>query len=154
MGRIVKITEYIGIVFVGTLAIITGIDVVGRYFFNSPLRGCMEISELLLACLVGLAMVGVTAEDGHIIVDTIFVRFRHGIQRILLVIASFVGAVLFGILTWQSAVLGLESSKLSRITDVLKIPVFPSIFIFALGCFLTFAVLTSQIIRLLLGNKR
>lgn len=42
------------------LMVVTSVDVVGRYFFNSPRPGAVELARLMLATLVFLAFPVVT----------------------------------------------------------------------------------------------
>lgn len=57
--------------FLLVLMLITLVDVVGRYGFNSPVNGSFEITELLLAAIIFSALPLVVAKDQNITVDLI-----------------------------------------------------------------------------------
>lgn len=153
MGKVTRITEYMGGILIISLCLVTVIDVVGRYIFKSPLLGGLELSELLLAILVGLGLVTVTARSEHIIVDILIVKLHSSTQRILLIIASFASAVFLGLLSWESIVYSLRSLEVGEFTFVLRLPVYLAKFLFTLGCFLAFIVLVGQIIDFCRGNR-
>ena len=48
---------------------LTCVDVVARYAFNSPVNGAYELTELLLASLIFLALPLTTAAGEHIEVE-------------------------------------------------------------------------------------
>jgi TRAP-type C4-dicarboxylate transport system permease small subunit len=58
------------------LMIITVIDVTGRYLFNSPLMGCVEISTLMLPAMVMLALSAAQRRDEHVGVDALIDHVR------------------------------------------------------------------------------
>jgi TRAP-type C4-dicarboxylate transport system permease small subunit len=51
------------------LMALTCVDVVGRYFFNSPVHGGFELTEMLLAGLIFTALPLVTVRGDHVTVD-------------------------------------------------------------------------------------
>ena len=61
---------------------VTCVDVIGRYLFDSPLMGSVEITELLLACLIFSAMPLITWRKEHIVVDLIDNMFPPMIQKL------------------------------------------------------------------------
>ena len=52
-----------------TLVAVTVIDVIGRYFFDAPLPGAFELTQILLADLVLAALPMTTFKDSHVEVD-------------------------------------------------------------------------------------
>ena len=51
------------------LMLLTCVDVVGRYFFNKPVTGGFELTEMLLAALIFAGLPLVTLRGDHITVD-------------------------------------------------------------------------------------
>ena len=153
MDRILRISEYVGVVFIGSLVLLTGTDVVARYFFNHSIIGIIEVVELLLTSLIAFALPVVAARREHISIDTLFVKSSSATQRILVIIASCVGIIFFGILAWQGVVYTLRSIELREATDLLEAPVFPAKLLLALGCLLTFIALLGQLLRSISSKK-
>ena len=52
-----------------SLTILTCIDVVARYWFNAPVRGAYELTEVFLATLIFLALPLTTSRGEHVEVD-------------------------------------------------------------------------------------
>lgn len=106
-----------------TLMLITCIDVVGRYFFNSPLTGSSEMTEVFIAVVVFAQMPRVTWRGGHVVVDvldhfvpSVWSRLCACIT-VLLVSGSFFG---LGLRVWE---LAERSLKRGEATEYLAIPV-------------------------------
>ncbi|CZF85270.1 Tripartite ATP-independent periplasmic transporters, DctQ component [Grimontia celer] len=104
------------------MMVATTVDVVGRYFFNAPLNGGIEIIELTLAMVVFGAYPLVTWRRSHICVDLLddhvpdrWVRWRE-------VVINLVSAAALGLVAnkvWQLATRALSYGDE---TDVLAIP--------------------------------
>ena len=62
---------------------ITAVDVIGRYFFNKPLAGGFEITEMGLAVLIYCALPLVSARREHIVIDTLDVFMSPGVKTFL-----------------------------------------------------------------------
>ena len=65
------------------MMVITAIDVVGRYFFNKPLAGGFEITEMGLAALIYCALPLVSARREHIVIDTLDVFMSKALKTFL-----------------------------------------------------------------------
>ncbi len=64
-----RVGQAIGAVAAGVIALLTVTDVVMRYFFNNAIFGAAEITNALLAVLVGAGLIVVAALRIHICVD-------------------------------------------------------------------------------------
>lgn len=73
------------------LMILTCVDVVGRYFFNSPVHGGFEITEMLLAGLIFSALPLVTLRGEHVTVDLLDPITPAPLLRLQHVIACIIG---------------------------------------------------------------
>ena len=74
-----KIEDYLTItsgILISILMLLTVIDVTGRYFFRSPVMGCVEISELLLVIIVMLSLSPTQRMNEHAGVDALMDIFR------------------------------------------------------------------------------
>jgi TRAP-type transport system small permease protein len=80
---------------------LTCVDVIGRYFFSSPIRGGFEITEMLLAGLVFTALPLVTLRGEHVTVDLLEPITPPALLRIQHVAACMVGCVATGYLAWR-----------------------------------------------------
>ncbi len=120
---------------------LTFVDVVGRYFFNAPVPGAFEITELMLATLIFAALPLVTIYGEQITVD-LFDTFIPNTVRHLRdgVISALSAAALFvlSVSMWGKAA---ESSGYGDTTAMLNIPIAPMIYFMSVMLALTGVVL-------------
>ncbi len=152
MRKILIACEYCSCVTVFILAALTTIDAVGRYAFNSPIGGATEISELLLVTLISLSFPVLTACGEHVDVDILILRLTPFIKRVIFTISSFIGTILFGIITVLGVMRALEAFHSGQITNVLRIPVYPFLFLFAFACLMTVFALMVRVANLFRGK--
>ena len=87
------LTKWLAYVFNGTsalslfiLMLVTCTDVFGRYFFNNPLTGSVEITEIFLCLMVMSALPIICWRNEHVVVDifdSITSRFIHFVRSII-----------------------------------------------------------------------
>jgi len=93
------------------LMLLTCADVVGRYFFNKPVTGGFELTEMLLAALIFAGVPLVTLRGDHITVDLFDPVTPDWLFRIQHVLATLIGAACTGYLAWC---LWLRAAGLAR----------------------------------------
>jgi C4-dicarboxylate transporter DctQ subunit len=107
IAKVTKIFDFIN----GIFLIIAGImliflvlsvslEVVLRYFFNSPTIWVVEIAEYILVYIPFLVGAWVLKRDGHVRMDLVLNRFSPKNQNLVNAITFFTGAVICLILTW------------------------------------------------------
>lgn len=106
-----------------TMVVVTTIDVFGRYLFNTPLSGSIEIVRITLAAVVFSAFPLVTWREDHICVDLLddyvptgWVRWRQAAINL----ASAFALGLVANKVWQ---LAERSLSYGDETDVLGFPI-------------------------------
>lgn len=135
---------------------LTATDVVLRYFFNRPITGAFEITELMLPILIAFGFAYTAVLKEHIRIDIITSRFSPGVQAYVDSIAALLGIAVFFLITWHS-VLYAESLRASgTATPVLGLPIYPIVWVVALGsamfCLAFLADLLEQL-NLMLKNR-
>jgi TRAP-type C4-dicarboxylate transport system permease small subunit len=113
------------------MMLLTFIDVVGRYLFNSPLPGAKELTELLLTIVVFGGAPLVTAAKEHITTALFDDVLTPGVRRLRDVSVSIVGAVACAALGRQMWVQGDLASSLGASTPLLEVPTAPFIYAMA-----------------------
>jgi TRAP-type C4-dicarboxylate transport system permease small subunit len=149
LNKIGTCMSYLGMSAVVFLALLTGMDVVGRYLFNSPLQGTFELTEIVMCLVVAFGIAFTTAKDEHIMVDALFEKLPSSAQRKLTVVANTCGVLVFGILCWKGVETGIESIRDKEATELLNVPVFPFKFILVLGFFLSLLFVIVRIVQLM-----
>lgn len=130
--------------FLLVLMLITLVDVVGRYGFNSPVNGSFEITELLLAAIIFSALPLVVAKDQNITVDLIdaFVpRFFAWLRDVAIALITTIVLAGISYKVWNKA---LESVHYGDRTAMLYLPTAPVYF------YISIALGMSSVLALLL----
>ena len=137
LHAVIRVVTWIAAAALVIIVLTTIIHVVGRYLFNYPLTGSVEISQMMLVITAFFAIAYTEVEKGHISFDEVVIRFPLRARAITMSIMYFAGAAYFFVLSWQEVVLGI-SFLIPRIgdTDVLHIPIAPAMFIIAIGAVL------------------
>jgi TRAP-type C4-dicarboxylate transport system permease small subunit len=116
------------------LILVTCVDVVGRYFFSAPLSGAFEVTEILLAALVFMALPLTTERREHIEVDLLNMGLNDTAQRLLTAFGGLFSAALLSTLAWRLASHAASSYEDGAITNALSIPLAPFGFLAAFSC--------------------
>jgi TRAP-type C4-dicarboxylate transport system permease small subunit len=107
---------------------ITAVDVVGRYFFNKPLAGGFEITEIGLALLIYCALPLVSVRREHIVIDTFDVFMSQWVKTFLNRLADvvcFIALSGVGYILFKRAV---RVAEYGDTTNVLQIPLAPVVY--------------------------
>ncbi|MEM7259570.1 MAG: TRAP transporter small permease [Pseudomonadota bacterium] len=129
------------------LVLLTCVDVIGRYFFSSPVVGAVELVRICMAGIIFFSFPLMFLRNDHIIVDLLSI-FRQGwlawiATTIILIVVVYV-AYRVGDRVFDYAVRALEDED---VTEYLAIPRWPVVGFISLSIFAA-AVMT--ILRLLL----
>jgi TRAP-type C4-dicarboxylate transport system permease small subunit len=118
---VAKLCSWVASVFLAAMMLLTVADVLGRSFFDRPIRGTYELVELLLACTFFFALPAVFLRDEHVVVDVIDTRMPRAVpwlKRAALVVA----AVMLGIITWRSGLFARNALEFGDVTSDLSLP--------------------------------
>jgi len=85
------------------------VDVIGRYLFNKPITGGMEIQELMMVVIVFLAMGVATQEKTHVIVELLIQYFKGRTLTITNSITGLISFAFVALLVWQTLVMDLPT---------------------------------------------
>ncbi|MCX7961843.1 MAG: TRAP transporter small permease [Burkholderiales bacterium] len=118
------------------MMLLTFVDVVARYLFNSPLRGGFEVTELLLLVLIFAGLPLASRADEHVTMDFID-RLLPGRGRALVAraVQAACAAVMF-FLAWQMWIKAGKIAGYGDTTDVLRIRIAPFAYFMAAMIFL------------------
>jgi TRAP-type C4-dicarboxylate transport system permease small subunit len=139
-----EVFAWVGYIAIIVIILMVFIDVCGRYFFNSPLRGCFELVEQIMICLGGFAIMYAAVKKGHVAVEVILIRFSKRIQAVLNSVFSLVGFGTSIIMAYYVCQYGLRQLKpYAQTTDILGVYTSPFHFSLAAAmglCSLVFLV--------------
>jgi len=146
--RIVKGLATVGAIFILLMAIYITADVGGRYLFNSPVPAAFEIAKTLMAFIAFLALAYTLSRGGHLRLGFVYQRFGPRGQAVVDILSSFIGLILFGVITWQAAGWAWEAWQTKEYMEgILKIPYFPAKVGFTIGAFFFFIQFATDLTR-------
>lgn len=134
------------------LMMLTFVDVVGRDAFNAPIPGGFEITQLLMATLIFTALPVVSWKEEHIVIDLFDAFIPRGIGSYLQAVVSLVSAVAMAILARQTWILAVELRGYNEITEFLRVPVWPVVYVISVMSALATIALVLNIWRHLSGR--
>jgi tripartite ATP-independent transporter DctM subunit len=144
------LTKYInsvGVCFLALMMLVTNVDVFGRFLFNLPVTGSLEITGFLLLITIMLGIPYAAARDQHIKIDLLTSKMGDSAKLKVESLALLTGLSLFVILSWCSVDHALLMGKLNRVTAVLEMPLSPFIYIVTFSFFMTCFVLVIKLAR-------
>jgi TRAP-type C4-dicarboxylate transport system permease small subunit len=116
------------------MMLVTTIDVTGRYIFNAPMPGTLEVTELLLALMVFGAAPLVAADRSHITTDLLESSIRGRFRQVRDVGVALISCLACAVLGWQLLLQAAEMSSMSGSTPMLAIPIGPVLYFSAAMC--------------------
>jgi TRAP-type C4-dicarboxylate transport system permease small subunit len=122
-------------------------NVIGRGFFETPVKGTVDIVSLLGAIVIGWAIAYTQVVKGHIRVDLLVQRLPHRIQYILDSVIDLFGLALFALISWQTIIFAKANFEVGELSEVLKIPITPFACVVAMGCIALALVLLIDLIK-------
>jgi len=131
------VLSYVNIGFLVSLTVVTVIDVIARYIFNTSFIDAMTLSSYLLAIINALALPGLTFAKGHVQVDLVYQRLSSGARLVLDAFNNLLAGILFSVLTWFAFAKATYSFRRGIYKGWMKLPEYPAKFLFAFGCLLT-----------------
>jgi TRAP-type C4-dicarboxylate transport system permease small subunit len=136
LAYISRYVAYFGAAVLGLLVLMLIYSIVARRAFNVPLKGSMELTELAL-CLITFFLLAYDSLKGEsMVVEIITDRFPEQLRAVIGAIIHFLSTAILGVLSWQLVVQGLRVYGFHQTTVILSIPVFPFLYVAALGTFL------------------
>lgn len=131
------------------LVVVTVVDVAGRYLFNKPLFGAVEISEFLLVFIGFGGLAYAELRQAHITVDFFVTALPRRIQALLDSAAALLGALFWGFVAWRAIDHAEQIREAAEVSINLAIPTYPFYLAVALGSTLFALLLAGRVFRAL-----
>lgn len=107
------------------MMMITTVDVIGRYVFNTPLTGGFEVTELMLAALIYCGLPMVSQRREHIVIDTFDPWMSARVKRGFDIMAEIVCSLILGGIGYLIFLRAARVAEYGDTTSVLKWPLAP-----------------------------
>ena len=114
--------------FMFAVTALTTIDVTGRYIFNSPVQGGVELIEFMLGLLIFSALPLVSVKRAHITVELFDNFMSKDFKRYREVFVLIASAAMIGFITERMFSTGLEAYEAEDISMHLDLPMAPIYF--------------------------
>ena len=122
ISRIIGAISFIGL-FIGVIFII--VDVIVRYFFNSPIPGDYDITQLWLSVIVFASMAYVQTEKAHIAVGMLLKVLPRRLAISLYGVGTLLGVFITGCCSYSCFTLALRSMARHMVSMSANIPLAP-----------------------------
>jgi len=132
---------------------LTFVDVVGRYFFNTPAPGGFEVTEVMMAVLIFAGLPLVTARGEMVTVDLFDKVIPAAVRHVRDGIVSLLCAAMLFVLAWSLKDKGIEAAEYGDVTMVLGLPLAPVIYFMGAMMAATGVVFVAIAIRQFRGEK-
>jgi TRAP-type C4-dicarboxylate transport system permease small subunit len=148
--KVSRVSFYAGSGLLFVIMFLVTFDVTGRYLFNSPLLGNLEITEFLLAGAVLLGLAYTQDLHGNVDLELLYNHFPKRAQKFLDILPPIIGIGLFTIVCWESGINAIEGWQKNLTSDVLRIPAWPFLLFVPVGTCLLVLVLCCQLFQSLI----
>ena len=129
------------------MALLIVVDVFLRVFFNSPIAGTLELEQFMLATVVFFTLGYGMIQKSHVSIDILSSKYSPRLRLFLESVFSIIGACLFIIISWQNVIRAFVAIEDEEIGVVTGIPLYPFLFITALGSALIALVLIINLLN-------
>jgi TRAP-type C4-dicarboxylate transport system permease small subunit len=137
-----------------TLMFLSIADVIGRYLFNRPIFGTLEMSEVLLVSIVFFGSAYTLYLDKMITMELLYTRLSPSGKKIINVITRLMAFIIFGLMVWKVTEKALYFKATNRLLPSLLWPIYPFMLFVSLGAVLISLELLLQIVYLFLNPKQ
>jgi tripartite ATP-independent transporter DctM subunit len=107
-------------------------DILIRTLFRKTFIGALETVELLLVIVIFSGLARSEVEDRHIRVGILLSCFSQKIQSLVETLIYFMSLMICLIMTWQAVVEALVLRNRGAISSMLRLPIYPFVFLMAL----------------------
>ncbi len=154
LSPVTKLFSKVGSGILVVMVLITVADVIGRKFFNLPVKGSYELGKMLLVIVVFFNLPYTEMQDGNVSIEILFIRLGQRTQKIVQSLMYVLFLVISILFAWQLFVLASDEWSDGFTTTVLKIPTSPVIFLAALACVLLSFVVLARLLLLMCGDEK
>jgi len=139
---------YIGAGALGALVLAMIWSIIGRRFFNAPLKGSTELTQLGLVIITFL-VIGFEHMGSHekMTVDIVSKHLPRKAQAVIQPIIYLLGIAIFCILCWQLIVLANTYRAVHQTTRNVPVPIYPFTYVAAFGILTMIPIFVMRFLR-------
>lgn len=129
------------------MMVLTIVDVVSRYFFNAPILGATELTQIMLASLVFAGLPSVTARNEHVTIDLLDHLIPNNVHRLLGICAHWLSATILAAMAYVVIQHAGKTASSKLQTEILEIPMAPFAYFFGAMCGVASLILVLKVLR-------
>nr|WP_277998933.1 TRAP transporter small permease [Moorella sulfitireducens] len=115
------------------MTVITVIHALGRYLFNRPVPGMVEMCTFMLVPIIFLAAPYTELQKGHTVISLVLDLLPRKIRTASEILMYLLYFLLMVFAAWQSLLRAKFIQKSGYVSSVLSIPHYPFIFLVVIG---------------------
>lgn len=104
---------------------LTVVDVIGRKFFSHSVPGGLELTEIMMVCVIFAALPLVSWKGEHVVFDTLDRLMSPAARAVQIRLVHVLNAFVFGWLAWLLALKGQRFASYGETTSYLLLPLYP-----------------------------
>jgi TRAP-type C4-dicarboxylate transport system permease small subunit len=137
------------------IIIVVCVDVAGRFFFNAPLHGGVEVSELLMVVLVFFGLAAAQQQRQNYSIELLTRHLPDWAQKLLELLGYATCLAIVLLLAWPSSKQAMMSYERGEAGfGIMPFPLWPARILLAIGLWLLAVQFACDIYRFLVGQPR
>lgn len=121
-----------------------------RVIWRSPISGVIDFVNVLSALTVALALAYCAVKNGHIMIDLVVEKLPTRAQAVVDSLISLLSLAFWAVATWYTVEYGVTMMKTAVVMSTASIPVYPVLYLIALGLL----ALCMELLHLTIQNIR
>ncbi len=138
--------KMVGAFFLFGMAVLTGLDVIGR-LFKHPIFGSIELVSFMGVLAIAAALPVTQLTKGHIGVELLVDRLPRRWRLVCELITETVSLALFVVVTWRMFLFSMKLRASGEVSMNLHLPEYAIVFILACSCVVLCLVIVSSILK-------
>ncbi|SLN13520.1 Tripartite ATP-independent periplasmic transporters, DctQ component [Roseovarius gaetbuli] len=131
------LTETLMALFLLSMVALTFADVIGRRLLNKPIYGSNDITEHLMALVIFAGLPLVTVAGAHLTIDLLDKFVKGPSMAWWRALTTVLVTLVLALIAWLFVKHGLNASRISEVSQALRVPRAPLYFFMALSCALS-----------------
>ena len=144
-----RLLAYAGGLVLAGLVVLIIYEIAARYFFGRPFRGGFEMTELAMSLIVACGLPYTAIRREHVSVDIFSGFLDRPSMRWLNFLVHAIGAVILGVIAWESFGYAMKGMSYGDVTNMMRIPKSPFQFAVAISAMLFTIVLIIDALKAL-----
>ena len=124
-------------------------DVTGRYLFNRPIIGTVEVFEVLLPAMVLLSLAYTQRLKAHVTVDLFCSKLPPRPRAIVGIMTTGWAIVLFALIVWQGTRSAISYHQMHSVITNIDVPMYLPRLLVPLGALATCLVLIGDLLHII-----